>query len=85
MLQLRKLVLSGFCEISRVVKNVENLTSMKYTDIFSQRKRMMSENGEVFSHSEGNAREEVKSALWIRVNPIWQLKEDEAKVTGMSF
>lgn len=45
----------------------------------------MSENVEIFSHSEGSVTEETKSALWIRGNSIKQLKEDGAKVTGMNF
>lgn len=42
-------------------------------------------DGDFSSHSEGNTTEEEKCALWIRGNSIQQLKEDGAKVTGMSF
>lgn len=42
-------------------------------------------DGDFSSHSEGSAKEEEKSALWIRGNSIQSLKEDGEKVTGMSF
>lgn len=47
-LQLRKLALSGFPEISRAVRILENLTSMKTYRHFYQRKRRISERWGLF-------------------------------------